>query len=90
MRSVRIRLVEFIISVAMELGVASDPGGSIQVCLSCALFGVRPCLQAWGNWGGRPGHGLANILLPFHTDLHTMSLGVASLLYTFLSNDSCG
>ncbi len=42
MRSVRIRLVEFIISVAMELGVASDPGGSNQVCLSCALFGVRP------------------------------------------------
>ncbi len=40
--------------------------------------------------GGRPGHGLANILHPFHTDMHTMSLGVASFLYTFLSNDSCG
>ncbi len=22
-------------------------------------------VQAWGNWGGRPGHGLANICIPF-------------------------
>ncbi len=48
-----------------------------------ASLAVILYVQAWGNWGGRPGHGLANILHPFHTDLHTMSLGVASINTTW-------
>ncbi len=73
------------------LNLAHDDGGHLgirKVRDKLNRLFTWPGLAAWGRGGGgggggRPGHGLANILHPFHTDLHTMSLGVASINTTW-------